>query len=333
MWTIRENDAIINNMINPPNKLARSCLRCGTRNTADVEFCLKCGEKLRGTKVTNKKEKRSQRLHPVASQEIQRAPAETPLSFDINRIYHGDCLQIMRQIPDNSVDLIVTSPPYNFGLDEYDKHTDTRSWDEYFDTLYQAWSQSYRILKTGGRICVVVQPLFSDYVPTHHIVSQQLRDLGFLFKAEIIWEKHNWNCKYTAWGSWKSPSMPYLKYTWEFIEVFCKDSQKKEGARENIDITGDEFKKWVYSKWEMAPESKMKEFEHPSMFPEEVPYRLIRLFSYVGDLVLDPFNGVGTTTLVARKLKRNYIGIDVSQQYCQKALQRIEEYERQPALP
>lgn len=76
----------------------------------------------------------------------------------------------------------------------------------------------------------------------------------------------------------------------------------------------------------------MKEFGHPSMFPEEIPYRLIRLFSYVGDLVLDPFNGVGTTTLVARKLGRNYIGIDISEQYCQKALERIKEYERQPAL-
>lgn len=322
----------MNNMVNPPKKAARSCLRCGTRNPVDTEFCLRCGEKLRGIKVTNKREKKNLRLNSVESQEIERRPTQTPLSFEVNRIYRGDCLQIMRQIPDSFVDLIVTSPPYNFGLDEYDKHLDTKSWEEYFDTLNQAWCESHRILKPGGRICIVVQPLFSDYVPSHHIISQQLRDLGFLFKAEIIWEKHNWNCKYTAWGSWKSPSMPYLKYTWEFIEVFCKGSQKKAGENQNIDITGEEFKKWVYGKWEIAPESKMKEFGHPSMFPEEIPHRLIRLFSYVGDLVLDPFNGVGTTTLVARKLHRNYIGIDVSEQYCQKALERITEYEMQPAL-
>jgi len=322
----------VNHTNNLLKKATRSCLRCGTRNPAEVEFCIRCGERLRGIKVTNKGEKKSLRLSSVESQEVVRGQTQTPPTFEINKIYCGDCLQIMRQMPDNFVDLIVTSPPYNFGLDEYDRHIDTKSWGEYFDTLYQAWSQSYRILKPGGRVCVVIQPLFSDYVPSHHIISKQLQDLGFLFKAEIIWEKHNWNCKYTAWGSWKSPSMPYLKYTWEFIEVFCKGSQKKVGENQNIDITGDEFKKWVYSKWEIAPESRMKEFGHPSMFPEEIPYRLIRLFSYVGDLVLDPFNGVGTTTSVARKLHRSYIGIDISEQYCQRALERIEEYDRQPAL-
>ena len=68
---------------------------------------------------------------------------------------------------------------------------------------------------------------FSDYVPSHHIMSKQLLDLGLIWKGEILWEKNNYNCKYTAWGSWKSPSMPYLKYTWEFVEVFSKETHKK----------------------------------------------------------------------------------------------------------
>ena len=170
-----------------------------------------------------------------------------------------------------------------------------------------------------------VQPMFSDYMPTHQIVAEQLRKLGLLFKAEIIWEKHNYNCKYTAWGSWKSPSMPYLKYTWEFIEVFCKGSQKKAGDSAQADIIGDEFKKWVYAKWEVAPESRMKEFGHPSMFPEEIPDRLMKLFSYRGDVVLDPFNGVGTTTLVAHQLGRRHIGMDISPEYCEKARSRIKD--------
>ena len=154
------------------------------------------------------------------SQEIHRRG-----DFELNRIYCGDCLEVMQTMPDEFVDLIITSPPYNFGLDDYEGHDDTRSWETYFQWLNEVFVECHRVLKHSGRICVNVQPLFSDYIPTHHIVSQQLRDLGLLFKAEILWEKHNYNCKYTAWGSWKSPSMPYLKYTWEFVEVFCKDME------------------------------------------------------------------------------------------------------------
>lgn len=312
---------------------SRSCLRCGTRNPPQIDFCLRCGEKLRRIKVTDREEKKQRRLLVLKNYETRGITESPPVTnFDINKIYSGDCLEVMKQIPEEWVDLIVTSPPYNFGLDEYDTHSDVKNWQDYFQNLYRVFSQCNRVLKNGGRICVNVQPLFSDYIPTHHIISQQLQDLGLLFKAEIIWEKHNYNCKYTAWGSWKSPSMPYLKYTWEFIEVFCKGDYKKTGRSENIDITADEFKEWVNARWEIAPESRMKEFGHPAMFPEEIPYRLIKLFSYIGDTVLDPFNGVGTTTLVARKLNRNYIGIDISQKYCEVARKRIQEYETQLKL-
>ncbi|MBI4297551.1 MAG: site-specific DNA-methyltransferase [Chloroflexi bacterium] len=288
---------------------------------------------MRGVKVSDKGGKKRHRLSPGEPLALEKAAeAEEARDFPVNRIYHGDCLDIISQMPSDFVDLIVTSPPYNFGLDQYDAHRDTKSWDDYFSQLGRVWAECARVLKSGGRICVVVQPMYSDYMPTHHRISQQLRDLGLLFKAEILWEKHNWNAKYTAWGSWKSPSMPYLKYTWEFIEVFCKGSQKKAGNRANADIIADEFKKWVYGKWEIAPESRMKDFGHPSMFPEEIPYRLIRLFSYKGDLMLDPFNGVGTTTLVARKLGRSYLGIDISERYCEVAQQRLEEYERQQPI-
>jgi len=117
--------------------------------------------------------------------------------------------------------------------------------------------------------------------------------------------------------------MPYLKYTWEFVEVFCKESHRKVGDPNKIDITGNEFKKWVYAKWDIAPESNMRKYNHPAVFPEELVVRLLKLFSYQGDIVLDPFNGVGTTTVVAFKLKRRYIGIDISPQYCKTAEERI----------
>jgi DNA modification methylase len=255
------------------------------------------------------------------------------LSPFINRIICGDSEAVLSRMPENSIDIIITSPPYNFGLEYKDDHNnDTVVWEDYFSKLENIWKECYRILKPGGRLCVNIQPLFSDYMPTHHIISRQLSSLGLLWKAEIVWEKHNYNCKYTAWGSWKSPSMPYFKYTWEFIEVFSKQSHKKSGSSDKIDITGDEFKKWVYAKWDIAPANHMKEYNHPAMFPEELVSRLLKMFSYQDDIVLDPFNGAGTTTLVAYKLNRKFIGIDISPVYCQTAEKRLDDEQRQIKL-
>jgi site-specific DNA-methyltransferase (adenine-specific) len=247
----------------------------------------------------------------------------------VNRIICGDAQHALSLIPDRSIDIIITSPPYNFGhAYAQDSHNDTREWNEYYAKLLTVWRECERVLKPGGRIAVNVQPLFSDYVPTHHIISRQLAALGLLWKAEFLWEKNNYNAKYTAWGSWKSPSMPYIKYTWEFIEVFDKETHKKAGRREDIDITAEEFKEWVLGRWSFPPEIRMKDYDHPAMFPEELPRRLMKLFSYKNDIVLDPFNGAGTTTLVAVKLRRRFIGMDISQQYCDMALRRVAEVTR-----
>ncbi len=251
-----------------------------------------------------------------------REPAE--IQPFVNRIVCGDAAAVLPFIPGESVDIIVTSPPYNFGHSyARDLHDDTHQWNDYFSRLFAIWKECDRILKPGGRMAVNIQPLFSDYIPTHHIISSQLQGLGLLWKAEILWEKNNYNAKYTAWGSWRSPSMPYLKYTWEFIEVFDKGTHKKTGRREDIDITVDEFKEWVIGKWNVPPEIRMKDYGHPAMFPEEIPRRLLKLFSYQNDIVVDPFNGAGTTTLVALKNRRRFIGIEISPEYCEEALQRI----------
>lgn len=239
----------------------------------------------------------------------------------VNKIIVGDSEQILKKLPDNCIDLIFTSPPYNFGL-AYENHKDGINWNEYFNKLFAIFQECIRVLKYGGRIIVDVQPLFSDYVPIHHIISNFFIKNKLIWKGEILWDKHHYSCKYTAWGSWKSPSNPYLKYTWEFLEIFCKGDLRHTGNWKMADISADEFKKWVYARWDIAPEYNMKKYGHPAMFPETLAERVLKLFSYKGDIILDPFNGVGTTTTVAKRLSRNYIGIDVSKDYCKKAEDR-----------
>ncbi|MEM2123997.1 MAG: site-specific DNA-methyltransferase [Methanolinea sp.] len=248
---------------------------------------------------------------------------ELPAEFR-NRIVAGDSGEVLRRLPPQCVDIVVTSPPYNFGLG-YDTTEYGTDWEKYFEKLFSVFDECIRVLKYGGRIVVNVQPLFSDYIPSHHIVSRYFMDRRLIWKGEILWEKNNYNCKYTAWGSWKSPSNPYLKYTWEFLEVFAKGDLKKEGSPDRADITADEFKKWVVARWSIAPERRMGEFGHPAMFPEELVVRALKLFSFEGDVVLDPFAGTGTTCVVAKKLNRVYLGIDISERYCAVAERRLRE--------
>ncbi|MDD3840858.1 MAG: site-specific DNA-methyltransferase [Clostridia bacterium] len=275
----------------------------------------------RKVKHRKKKEIKRDKMYYTRDNDFSRDKNELPDEYQ-NKIICGDSESELKKLPDNCIDLIFTSPPYNFGLD-YTGQDDDHYWEDYFDKLFAIFRQCIRVLKFGGRIVVNIQPLFSDYIPSHHIISNFFINNKMSWKGEILWEKNNYNCKYTAWGSWKSPSSPYLKYTWEFLEVFCKGTLKKEGKKEDIDITADEFKEWVVAKWSIAPERKMKEYGHPAMFPEELAKRVIKLFSYQSDIVLDPFNGVGTTTAVAKKFKRRYLGIDISQDYCNKAIERL----------
>ncbi len=283
-------------------------------------------------KVKNRKEKAANRkkYYYAANHHFQTENQKIDDHL-INQIIQGDSEILLKKIPDNSVDLILTSPPYNFGLD-YEKNEDDFYWEDYFKKLFSVFQECIRILKYGGRMIVNVQPLFSDYIPSHHIISNFFIQQKLIWKGEILWEKNNYNCKYTAWGSWKSPSNPYLKYTWEFIEIFCKGDLKKSGNRDDMTISAEEFKKWVVAKWSIAPERKMKDYGHPAMFPEELVERILKLFSYQNDVILDPFNGVGTTTAVANQLDRNYIGIDVSEDYCEKAKERIKEQSKQMRL-
>ena len=274
-------------------------------------------------KVADRAEKVAKRGKHYYARDSQFSKAinSLPEKF-VNSIVCGDSEQVLKRLPDNCIDMIFTSPPYNFGLD-YDAEADDHRWPDYFDKLFKVFEQCVRVLKYGGRIIVNVQPLYSDYIPSHHMISNFFLGKKLIWKGEIVWEKNNYNCKYTAWGSWRSPSNPYLKYSWEFIEIYCKGDLKKEGNRLNADITADEFKKWVYGKWSIAPERKMKEYGHPAMFPEALADRIIRLFSFRNDVILDPFAGIGTTCIVAKRNCRKYLGIDIVEKYCDTAASRL----------
>ena len=274
-------------------------------------------------KVAGRKQKEQQRGKHYYTEGAEFEKSNQPLpKHYANKIICGDSEMALKSIPNNSVDLVFTSPPYNFGL-AYRGQSDAAMWNDYFNKLFSIFDECIRVLKFGGRLVINVQPLFSDYIPSHHIISNHLISRRLIWRGEILWEKNNYNCKYTAWGSWKSPSNPYMKYSWEFLEVFCKGSLQHSGNKELADIDGDDFKKWVYGKWSIAPERKMKEYGHPAMFPEELARRVLLLFSFSGDVVLDPFMGVGTTCLSAKKHGRIYLGIDNSQQYCEVAEKRL----------
>ena len=287
----------------------------------------------RERKVVNRKDKEEKRgKHYYANHhDFVRDEYSVPPRL-IDQVVCGDSEAVLKDLPDNCIDLVFTSPPYNFGLSYHEKKDDdtgdwnpydTGDWDSYFHKLFKVFDECIRVLKYGGRIIVNVQPLFSDYIPSHHIISNYFMKQGLIWKGEILWEKNNYNCKYTAWGSWKSPSSPYLKYTWEFLEIFCKGNLKKPGYSANADIDAESFKEWVMAKWSIAPERRMREFDHPAMFPEELARRAMLLFSFQGDIVLDPFMGVGTTCVVARSNNRHYLGVDIAPEYCATATQRL----------
>lgn len=280
-------------------------------------------------KVVDRKIKELRRGKHYYANDHGFAKPSNPLPSEFNnQIICGDSEEVLRRLPDNCVDLVFTSPPYNFGLG-YEQSDDAHDWDAYFSKLFAVFDECIRVLKYGGRIVVNVQPLFSDYIPSHHIISNYFMKKRLIWKGEILWEKNNYNCKYTAWGSWKSPSSPYLKYTWEFVEVFCKGELKKQGKTADADIDADSFKDWVVAKWSIAPERRMREFGHPAMFPEELARRVMLLFSFRNDIVLDPFAGVGTTCVAARRNSRRFLGIDIAPEYCGTAERRLSRIQLQ----
>ena len=257
---------------------------------------------------------------------------ELPAEFE-DKIICGDSEEELKRLPDNCVDLVFTSPPYNFGQDYQDDDEDSVVWVSYFDKLFRIFDECIRVLKFGGRLVVNIQPVYSDYVPSHHLVSQFMMERKMIWKCEVLWEKNHYNNKYTSWGSWKSPSNPYFKTTWEYVEIFSKGDLKKTGKTEDIDLDAESFIKWTMAKWAISPEHRMKELGHPAMFPEELARRVMVLLSYRGDVVLDPFMGSGTTAVVARANGRRFVGTEINPEYCALAERRLSGVQLTGLLP
>lgn len=236
----------------------------------------------------------------------------------LNKIYckSSEC---MNEIPDNSVHLMITSPPYNVKK-EYDKDL---SLDEYRDLLKNVFRETYKKLVTGGRACINIANLGrKPYIPLHSYIIHDMQEIGFLMRGEIIWNKAASASPSTAWGSWMSASNPVLRDIHEYILVFSKESfSRKKKDKENT-ITKDQFLEWTKSVWTF-PAVSARSIGHPAPFPEELPYRLIQLYSFKGDVVLDPFCGSGTTCLAALKNGRYYLGYDIEPEYVKLANNRI----------
>jgi DNA modification methylase len=235
----------------------------------------------------------------------------------------------MEELPEKSVHLMVTSPPYNVSK-EYDRDL---TLEQYRSLLKNVFSEIYRVLVTGGRACVNIANVGRNpYIPLHSYIIQDMIDIGFLMRGEIIWDKSASSGASTAWGSWKSASNPTLRDVHEYILIFSKESfsRKKRGGTDTI--SRDEFLEFTKSVWAFPTESA-KRVGHPAPFPIELPYRLIQFYTFEGDVVLDPFMGSGTTAISALRSGRFFVGYDNKMEYVELANERIKaEMERIQAV-
>jgi DNA modification methylase len=230
--------------------------------------------------------------------------------------------EAMAELPDCSVHLMVTSPPYNVGK-EYD---DDLTLKDYLAFLERVWTETRRVLVPGGRMCINVANLGrKPYIPLHTFIAEQTIRLGFLMRGEIIWNKAASASPSTAWGSWKSAANPTLRDVHEYILIFCKGTFRRPNpSKRDNTISREEFLEFNKSVWNLPAESARK-VGHPAPFPVELPRRLIQLYTYEGEVVLDPFMGSGQTALAALKSNRHYVGYELDPKYVSLAEKRIEE--------
>jgi site-specific DNA-methyltransferase (adenine-specific) len=235
----------------------------------------------------------------------------------------NDDILTTSSIEAESVDLVVTSPPYNVDI-QYNSHKDDVSYTDYLEFSEKWMARCYEFLKDDGRFCLNV-PLDKNKGGQQSVgadFTTIAKEIGYNYHSTVIWNEGNISRR-TAWGSWMSASAPYVIAPVELIIILYQNTWKKTSGSKESDVTRDEFMSWTNGLWTFNGESK-KRIGHPAPFPLELPKRCIKLFSYVGDTVLDPFVGSGTTLIAASMLERKGIGVDVDKGYCKLAKSRIE---------
>jgi modification methylase len=247
---------------------------------------------------------------------------ENPIPLELQDKIFCKTSERMEELPNNSVHLMVTSPPYNVGKD-YDENL---TLNNYRSFLKKIWADVSRVLVPGGRACINIANLGrKPYIPLHTFIIEDMLDLNFLMRGEIIWNKASSGSPSTAWGSWLSPKNPTLRDIHEYILVFSKKMFSRKDFGRQSTISRDEFLEFTKSVWTFPAEPATK-VGHPAPFPVELPYRLIQLYTFEEEVVLDPFIGSGQTAIASIKTKRHYIGYEINMEYVKLAKRRIEEF-------
>ena len=263
--------------------------------------------------------------NPSNTRTIQQKRKNTKCYFECDHtsIHNKDILKVTN-IPKSSVDLIITSPPYNIDI-HYNVHNDVLSYKEYLEFTEKWLTKCYGLAKDDGRLCLNI-PLDKNKGGQQSVcadITTLAKKVGWHYHSTIIWNEGNISRR-TAWGSWMSASAPYVIAPVEVIVILYKNQWKKEYKGES-DITRQEFMDWTNGLWTFSGQSKKGAGGHPAAFPVELPKRCIKLFSFIGDTVLDPFMGSGSTLIASQVNDRKGIGVEIDKEYCKIAVERLKK--------